>query len=152
MAGILAADNNALNQLGVLRRGAAEDNLKQRQLVEDFNRGTNMTNSQGFLKADIANQGALSEARGLSLKGTMTAAEMRERARMASEQAKSANLSGLLTSLGDIGRENMAWNWRNFGLATGTFGNVGDEEGLLTNTSKKKSNGGKIKKRRGLTI
>lgn len=30
MAGILAADNNALNQLGVLRRGAAEDNLKQR--------------------------------------------------------------------------------------------------------------------------
>lgn len=30
MAGILAADNNALNQLGILRRGAAEDNLKQR--------------------------------------------------------------------------------------------------------------------------
>jgi len=28
MAGILAADNNALNQLGVLRRGAAEDNLR----------------------------------------------------------------------------------------------------------------------------
>lgn len=152
MAGILAADNNYLNQLGSLARQTEEYNLAQRQQVEDFNRGTNMTNSQGFLKADIANQGALAEARGLSLKGTMTAAEMRERARMASEQAKSANLSGLLTSLGDIGRENMAWNWRNFGLATGTFGNVGDEEGLLTNTSKKKSNGGKIKKRRGLTI
>lgn len=30
IAGILAANNNALNQLGALRRGAAEDNLKQR--------------------------------------------------------------------------------------------------------------------------
>lgn len=55
MAGILAADNNALNQLGVLRRGAAEDNLKQRQLVEDFNRQTNMFNTEGFFKADAAN-------------------------------------------------------------------------------------------------
>ena len=30
IAGILAANNNALNQLGALRRGAAEDNLRQR--------------------------------------------------------------------------------------------------------------------------
>ena len=41
----------------------------------------------------------------------MTAAEMRERARLASDQARSANLSGFVTALGDIGRENMGWNW-----------------------------------------
>lgn len=86
----------------------------------------------------------------------MTAAEMRERARLASEQAKSANLSGFVTALGDIGRENMGWNWRNFGLSTGSFGNVGDEEYLLTHTGKKRGNkgskGGKIKRRKGLTI
>lgn len=81
-----------------------------------------------------------------SLKGTMTAAEMRERERLASEQAKSSNLSGFITSLGDIGKENMRWNWRNFGLAKGTFGNVDDEEGLLTHTSKKKSKGSKNEK------
>ena len=40
----------------------------------------------------------------------------------------------------------MGWNWRNFGLATGTFGNVGDEERLLTHTSKKKSKGSKNEK------
>ena len=156
MAGILAADNNYLNQIGGLARQAEEYNLAQRQQVEDFNRGTNMTNSQGFLQADIANQKALMDSREFSLKGTMAAAEMRERARLASEQAKSANLSGFVTALGDIGRENMAWNWRNFGLATGTFGPVGDNAYLLTHTGKRKTNmgakGGKMKRRKGLTV
>ena len=89
------------------------------------------------------------DSKELALKGTMTAAEMRERARLASEQAKSANLSGFITSLGDIGRENMAWNWRNFGLETGSFGNIGKSERLLTHIGAK---GGKIKRKKGLTI
>lgn len=153
LAGILAADNNYLNQIGGLARQAEEYNLAQRQQVEDFNRGTNTTNSQGFLQADIANQKALMDSRGLALKGVMTAAEMRERARLASEQAKSANLSGFITSLGDIGRENMAWNWRNFGLETGSFGNIGESERLLGNTGKSgNAKGGKIKRKKGLTI
>lgn len=156
MAGILAADNNYLNQIGGLARQAEEYNLAQRQQVEDFNRNTNITNSQRFLQADLANQKALMDSRELSLRGIMTAAEMRERARLASEQAKSSNLSGFITALGDIGRENMGWNWRNFGLATGSFGNVGKDERLLTHTDKqtgnKVSKGGKIKRRKGLTI
>lgn len=160
MAGILAADNNYLNQLGNLARQAEEYNLAQRTQVEEFNRGTNTTNSQGFLQADIANQNAFMQSREQAFKGAMAAAEMRERARLASEEAKSANLSGFITSLGDIGRDNMAWNWRNFGMATGSFGNFGDEEILLENTGKKKSSakggtrakGGKIKRKKGLTI
>lgn len=153
MAGILAADNNYLNQIGGLARQAEEYNLAQRQQVEDFNRGTNTTNSQGFLQADIANQKALMDSREFSLKGTMAAAEMRERARLASEQAKSANLSGFVTALGDIGRENIGWNWRNFGLSTDSFGHVGTGKHteLLGNT-RTKSKGGKIKRRKGLTI
>jgi hypothetical protein len=160
MAGILAADNNYLNQLGTLSRQAEEYNLAQRQQVADFNRSTNITNSQGFLQADLANQKAAAEAREMSLKGTMAAAEMREKTKLASDAAKAANLSGFVTSLGDIGRENMAWNWRNFGLATDTFGSVDTNSGKLlthSNTKKskegeKKANGGKIKKRKGLTI
>lgn len=151
-AGILAADNNYLNQIGGLARQAEEYNLAQRKQVEEFNRETNTTNSQGFLQADTANQRALADARGLSLKGVMEAAEMRERARLAADQAKSSNLSGFVTALGDIGRENMAWNWRNFGLSTGSFGNVGNEEELLSRTKKRKAKGGKIKRRKGLTI
>lgn len=147
MAGILAADNNYLNQLGNLARQGEEYNLAQRQQVENFNRGTNTTNSQGFLQADMANQKALMNARELSLKGTMSALDMRDRAKLMSDQAKSANISGLFTSLGDIGRENMAWNWRNFGIDTGSFGNIGKRQQRLLGAK-----GGKIRRKKGLTI
>lgn len=125
MAAILAADNNAQNQLGSLARQAEEYNLAQRQQVEDFNRSTNIINSQGFLQADIANQKAQAELRGFNLKGTMAAAQMKEAARMAADQAKSANLSSLFQTLGDIGYDEknakmMDWTIRHGGFGPGT--------------------------------
>lgn len=110
IAGILAADYNAQDKLGDLFRKSEEYNLGQKQKVEDFNRATNQANSQGELQADMANQQAYASARDYALRGTMTAAEMRQKARMAAEAAKSANLSGFLQSLGDIGYENKAMN------------------------------------------
>ena len=140
IAGILAANNNALNQLGALRRGAAEDNLKQRQMVEDFNRATNMFNSEGFFKADTANQSALAQARDLSLRGTMAAEDIRQRAKLARENAIQSNLSGLFTSLGNIGQERVArqqYKWLT-------------DNGYVRPHQNK--NGGKInKKKKGLT-
>lgn len=110
MAGILAADYNAQDRLGDLFRKSEEYNLEQRQKVEDFNRATNQANSQGELQADMANQQAYANARDYAIKGTMAAAEMRQKARMAAEAARSANLSGFLQSLGDIGYENKGMN------------------------------------------
>lgn len=110
MAGILAADYNAQDRLGDLFRKSEEYNLEQRQKVEDFNRATNQANSQGELQADMANQQAYASARDYALKGTMAAAEMRQKARMAAEAARSANLSGFLSALGDIGYENKGMN------------------------------------------
>lgn len=110
MAGILAADYNAQDRLGDLFRKSEEYNLEQRQKVEDFNRATNQANSQGELQADMANQQAYTKARDYTLKGTMASAEMRQKARMAAEAARSANLSGFLSALGDIGYENKAMN------------------------------------------
>ena len=71
MAGILAADYNAQNQLGALARQAEEYNLAQRQKVAEFNRGTNMFNTEGIFKADTANQAAKMQARNTLLQGTM---------------------------------------------------------------------------------
>lgn len=110
IAGILAADYNAQDKLGDLFRKSEEYNLEQRQKVEDFNRATNQANSQGELQADMANQQAYASARDYALKGIMAAAEMRQKARMAAEAAKSANLSGFLSTLGDIGYENKGMN------------------------------------------
>ena len=110
IAGILAADYNAQDKLGDLFRKSEEYNLEQRQKVEDFNRATNQANSQGELQADMANQQAAANARDYNLRGILASAEMRNKARLASEAARSANLSGFLQSLGDIGYENKAMN------------------------------------------
>lgn len=110
IAGILAADYNAQDKLGDLFRKSEEYNLEQRQKVEDFNRATNQLNAQGMLQADMANQQAAANARDYNLRGVLASAEMRNKARLASEAAKSANLSGFLQSLGDIGYENKAMN------------------------------------------
>lgn len=121
MAGILASDNNTMNQMGDLYRKAAEYNLEQKQKVADFNRATNITNSEGFLKSDMANQGAAAQARALGLEGLMAGYKMKEQANLMSDQAKSANISGLLTSLGNIGYENVNRNMMNWGMANGTW-------------------------------
>ena len=110
MAGILAADYNTQDKLGDLFRKSEEYNLEQRQKVEDFNRATNQINAQGMLQADMANQQAAANARDYNLRGVLASAEMRNKARLASEAARSANLSGFLQSLGDIGYENKAMN------------------------------------------
>lgn len=121
MAGLLAADYNANNALGDLYRKANEYNLEQRQKVADFNRATNITNSEGLLKAAMANQSASAQAKALGLEGLMTGYKMKEQAKLTSDQAKSANISGLLTSLGNMGYENANRNMMYWGMANGTW-------------------------------
>ena len=110
LAGILAADYNAQGKMGDLFRQGEEYNLAQRQKVEEFNRATNMFNSEGIFKADQANQAAQLQARSSYLKGALAASELRQKERLASTSARSANLSNFINSLGDIGRENFSRN------------------------------------------
>lgn len=149
MAGILAADYNAQGKLGDLFRQAEEYNLAQRQQVEDFNRATNQANSQGKLQADMANQQAYANARDYTLRGTMAAAEMRQKARMAAEAAKSANLSGFLSALGDIGYENKGMNMVRQLYATGALGPMSRAQAEGFNLIKSKPK--KKKKSKSLT-
>lgn len=154
MAGLLASDNNYLNQVGAMAKQAEEFNRAQRKEIEDFNRATNSTNSQGFLTADTTNQNALSSLRDFRLRGMASAADIRQKEKLAADQARSANLSGFLTSLGNIGRENMMWNWRNFGLDTGSFGAIRDDYAKLLgwDQTPQKAHGGNLyKKKKGLT-
>lgn len=156
MAGLLAADNNYLNQLGNLARQAEEYNFAQRAQVEEFNRGTNNTNSQGFLQADLANQKAASSASEISLKGLMAGAEMKDRIKTITDANKSANLSGLFQTLGDIGYEEKNKDMANYTLDHELWG-VGAEDGYTFRRKNKKNArnigvlgayGGKIKKKR----
>lgn len=122
MAGILASDNNTMNQLGDLYRKAAEYNLEQRQRVADFNKATNQFNSEGIFRADSANQNAAMQARALGLEGLMAGYKMRDNAKVLSDQARSANLSGLFEDLGNIGYENTNMNMARWASENGIYG------------------------------
>ena len=117
MAGILAADYNAQNQLGALARQVEEYNLAQRQKVAEFNRGTNMFNTEGMFKADTANQAAKMQVRNTLLQGTMQAERLRQAARQQLAAERSANLTNLFNNIGNIGRENMNFNILNTSAA-----------------------------------
>ena len=117
IAGILAADYNAQNQLGALARQAEEYNLAQRQKVVEFNRGTNMFNTEGMFKADTTNQAARMQARNTLLQGTMQAERLRQAARQQLAAERSANLTNLFNNIGNIGRENMNFNILNTSAA-----------------------------------
>lgn len=106
-AALLAADYNALGRLGDLARQAEEYNLAQRQAVETFNRGTNMTNSEMGLKAAMANQEAALKARSSRLSGVAQAMAMRDAIDNRRSTSMSANLTNLFDSLGSIGKEEL---------------------------------------------
>lgn len=110
-ANLLAADYNAQGRIGDLARQAEEYNLNQRQMVESFNRGTNQFNSEGRLKADIANQETRLKARSQRLSGVAQAMAMRQNIDNARNSAIASDLTGLFQGLGDIGRETQQEKW-----------------------------------------
>lgn len=144
LAGLLAADYNAQGKLGDLARQAEEYNLGQREKVATFNRGTNQFNSEVGLKAAMANQSALANLRDYRLRGTMAAAEMREKARMLADANRSTNLTNFVQGLGDIGSENVGWNQLQWAIDHGVFGPMQGTPNKGYEKSRKKKNGGKL--------
>lgn len=106
MAGLLAADYNALGRMGDLARQAEEYNMAQRERVEAFNRGTNQFNAEMALKAATARQ----RNDELRLKARTTQAQLRDQADARASAGRTANLTNLFDSLGEIGREEFSRN------------------------------------------
>lgn len=106
VAGLLAADYNALGRMGDLARQAEEYNMAQRERVEAFNRGTNQFNSEMALKAAIARQ----RNDELRLKARTIQAQLRDQAEARASAGRTANLTNLFDSLGEIGREEFSRN------------------------------------------
>lgn len=106
IAGLLAADYNALGRMGDLARQAEEYNMAQRERVEAFNRGTNQFNSEMGLKASIARQANDK----LRLQAKTAQAQLRDQADARASAGRAANLTNLFDSLGDIGREEFSRN------------------------------------------
>lgn len=106
IAGLLAADYNALGRMGDFARQAEEYNMAQRERVEAFNRGTNQFNSEMGLKASIARQANDK----LRLQAKIAQAQLRDQADARASAGRTANLTNLFDSLGEIGREEFSRN------------------------------------------
>lgn len=159
MAGLLAADYNAQSKLGDLARQAEEYNLAQRQSVGQFNRQTNMSNSEMKLKADMANQELAQKSKSVRLNGIAQAMAMRDAIDGRRDASMNANLTNLFDSLGNIGIDAYNRADRDMLINAGIFGTLSQKpqgwsddrwnkyrEAIL---GSKYSKGGRIKKRRG---
>ena len=136
MAGILSSDYNYGNQLGALARQAEEYNLAQRQAVEQFNRGTNITNAEMAMKADLANaEQAMQRAR---MYGSL--AEYRDSILARNRAEKSANLTNFIQGLGDLGTELTDKDKLRWLADLGVL--KYDDEGKYTGKKSKKKRGG----------
>jgi hypothetical protein len=146
MAGLLAADKNALTTTGDMLIKAKEYNDKQAQTMAEFNRQTNMTNADNQLKADMANLQAATTASNTSLTALTKAAELRQLANQTRDASISGNISNLFKSLANIGEEQVNRMDR-YTLAKTTGAPYTEVE------DKKKAYGGalKRKKRKGFT-
>lgn len=147
-AALLASGYNNQIASGNLFRQAQEYNDALRKQVEGFNRGTDMFNSEGFLKADMANQDAASRAAGYSLEGKRAAYAMRQ----AIDDAKANAISAGLSGLGNLAMAYGQNKWNNELLGWKLKHNqypISQLEGTKSSTEAAK--GGKLKrKHRGL--
>ena len=174
MAGLLANTYNSQLALGDAYRKAQEANLAQQQQVAQFNRQTNITNSQGILDAARANQEAKMRAGAQYLEGINRAATLRQQIKNNRQASLSANLTGLFDNLGAVGEDIANRRDRDFLMKNGVFGTMslegmraanwsdkeiraeyekrGYSKSAIDDIMKTKSYGGKIKKKKGLTF
>ena len=153
MAGLLANGYNSQIADGDLYRKALEYNNAQKQKVAEFNRGTDQWNSEAFNKTSLANAEIANRNRQFKAQMQMDAARQRMAADAAWNQGIYGNVSGLFKGISDLGRENAQHNMIADMAADGIFGVMTPK----SNTGRrvvttKKSCGGKIKRKRGLTF
>lgn len=142
LAGILASDYNYGNSLGDLAIKAKEYNLAQKQKALDFNRATNMTNSQMGLDVDKFNASSLMQQAAMFPQ----LAQMRLDIENTNRIENIARMNQFFTNLGNIGKDEFNKEQLRWVTEKGGIKGIGANEFSA-------ANGGKIKrKKKGVTI
>ncbi len=154
MAGLLANGYNNQISSGNLYRQALEYNDAQRQKVMEFNRGTDIFNAQAFNDTSKTNAQLQNNHRNFKAQMMMDAARQRMASDAAWNQGIYGNVSGLFKGLSDWGKENAQHNMIADMAADGLFGTMSDQYIGRNHLAKKtkKSKGGRINRKRGLTF
>lgn len=153
MAGLLANGYNSQIADGDLYRKALEYNDAKRQKVAEFNRGTDQWNADAFNRTSATNAEIANRNRQFKAQMQMDAARQRMAADAAWNQGIYGNVNSFFQGLGALGKENAQHNMIADMAADGIFGVMTPK----SNTGRrvvttKKSCGGKIKRKRGLTF
>jgi hypothetical protein len=110
MNALAAVDYGASLAEGQLARQAEEADLNQRMQIENFNRGTNMFNSQQELQAAAQNSDAYRYDSQIKANIEMAKAQMKEAVDLRSAAGRSANINNFLSNLAELGKERIAMN------------------------------------------
>lgn len=106
MANLLATDYNAQNAVANSLMQMDQYNNQQRQVVNEFNRGTNQYNAQSAMHANQANAQLALERSKLQNTLLSQVAQYREGADTALTQARTKAIQDIGTQLGQLGKQN----------------------------------------------
>ena len=153
-AGVLANGYNSQLASGNLYRQALEYNDALEKQVAEFNRGTDMFNAEAYNKNSQFNADARNRARQYGAQMALQGASQKMDADAGWYNGLYGNVAGLFKGLGDIGRENAQWNMVSDMWADGLAGTATEKTNSARGHLKRenKSKGGKLNKKRGLTI
>lgn len=149
VAGLVASDKVAQEQLGDLARKAAEYDRDHKEKVATFNNAIDARNAEMGLKAAMANQDAYLSSYAQRLKGIASAMALKDQIDQNRANALNTNLTNLSESLAGIGRQAASENMININDAfrhlidslSGTLGTKRNGGKLNTNRNRRKKHG-----------
>jgi hypothetical protein len=100
---LLAANYKGTTAMGELYRQAVESNMKNQQVVEEFNRGTDMYNSEADFKGQTQNQSRAANIAEAFLK----TGQLKDIEKATVQSNRSKALSNLFNSIGNLGTDRL---------------------------------------------
>ena len=148
MAGLLSSGYNSQRAIGNALMQAENINDARRKEAAQMQTAIDQYNSQGLTNVAKANADLLFNRTNMRNTLLSNYASMREGIDNMLEQSRSGNLTNFADNLGNLGRENVNWNWLQ-GLKDSDYFNKLNESMNYNKEGRKVSKyGGKIRKRR----
>ena len=148
MAGLLSSGYNSQRAIGNALMQAENINNARRKEAAQMQTAVDQYNSQGL--TNVAKANADLSFNRTNMRNTLLSnyATMREGIDNALEQSRSANLTNFADNLGNLGRENVNWNWLQGLKDSGYFNKLNESMDYNKEGRRVSKYGGKIRKRR----
>lgn len=148
MAGLLSSGYNTQRAIGNALMQAENINDARRKEAAQMQTAVDQYNSQGLTNVAKANADLLFNRANMRNTLLSNYATMREGIDNALEQSRSGNLTNFADNLGNLGRENVNWNWLQGLKDSGYFNKLNESMDYNKEGRRVSKYGGKIRKRR----